>query len=193
MTEPANFLIGPFDDLRRFVVGATAKPPSTRIISEPEVATARGILSAAGCDLAHCTVINLHTDTSTLSPEQLFDLALAWRLWPRSSFFACPGADSQGTAWLTYRWYKLMPIVKMRLKTAIRPRYIIYDLVWGVGQGGYHSFLINQNGTAPTTFSICTTFAPTRLFMAGLHDQMNYDIFRQLLKIEDSIARGQTL
>jgi hypothetical protein len=181
-----NFLLGPFDDLKRFVTGLVTSPPLTRVKSEVGLAAARAILSEAGCDLSRCSENNLHTGVSTLTPAQLFGLAAAWRLWPRSSFFACPSTDPQGTAWLAYRWYKLIPIVKMRLKIVDRPRYIIYDLVWGVGVGGYHSFLIDQNEAGATTFSILTTFPPTMLFMEGLHDQMNYDIYRQLLRVERS-------
>lgn len=190
--ELESFLLGPFYDLKRFITGAVGQPPPTRVVSAEGVAAARAVLSKAGCDLSRCSETNLHTGFSRLTPEQLFDLVAEWRLWPRSSFFACPSTDPEGTAWLAYRWYKLMPIVKMRLKTAVRPRYIIYDLVWGIGQGGYHSFLIGRDnakssgGATPVTFSICTTFPPTWLFMEGLHDQMNYDIYRQLLGVEHS-------
>jgi hypothetical protein len=184
-----NVLLGPFDDLRRFITGLLTSPPQTRVKSEAGLAAARATLSQAGCDLSYCSENNLHTGASTLTPEQLFDLAAAWQLWPRSSFFACPSTDSQGKAWLAYRWCKTIPIVKMRLKTVLKPRYLIYDLVWGVGAGGYHSFLVGWNESGATTFSILTTFPPTMLFMEGLHDQMNYDIYRQLAHLERTGVR----
>ncbi len=179
-----NLLLGPFDDLKRFVTGLLTSPPQTRVKSEAGLATARAILSEAGCDLSRCSESNLHIGVTMLTPDKLFELAVAWQLWPRSSFFACPSTDSQGQEWLVYRWCKTIPIVKMRLKMMVRPRYLIYDLVWGVGVGGYHSFLVGQNESGATTFSILTTFPPTLLFMEGLHDQMNYDIYRQLGYIE---------
>lgn len=181
-----NLLLGPFDDLKRFLAGLVTSPPQTRVKSEAGLAAARATLSQAGCNLSRCSESNLHTGATNLTPDELFDLAAGWQLWPRSSFFACPSTDSQAREWLAYRWCKIIPIVKMRLKTMARPRYLIYDLVWGVGAGGYHSFLVGQNESGATTFSILTTFPPTMLFMEGLHDQMNYDIYRHLLKVERS-------
>jgi len=180
----ANFLLGPFYDLKRFALGAVTQAPPTRITSEKELTAARAILNSAGCALSHCTENNLHTWSTTLLPEQVFDLAAEWKLWPRSAFFACPRADEQGEAWFSYRFYKVAPIVIMKLKSVVRPRHIIYDLKWGVGAAGYHSFLFDQADDGSTEFSILTTFPPTRLFLEGLHDQVNYDIYRNLKEVE---------
>lgn len=192
-----NFILGPFIDFKRFVTGSVRKPPLTRMLGEPDLVTARAVLSWAGCDLRRCTSENLHTATTSLPPDDLFDLLLNWQLWPRSSFFACPTTDEQGTAWFAYRWYKVMPIVKMRLKRAMKPQFIIYDIVWGIGTGGYHSFLIDQAGSGSgdsaekpqTKVSIYTTFPPTPLFFEGLHDQMNHDVYRKLQTIQESATK----
>ncbi|MCB0210305.1 MAG: hypothetical protein KDJ52_13290, partial [Anaerolineae bacterium] len=114
-----NYLLGPFDDIRRFVVGSLGPPPPTRIVSEAELAGARAMITWANGDLRRCTVENLHTWHSPLPAEAIFDWLMHWQLWPRSSFFACPTTDQDGTVWFAYRWYGLVPIVKMRLKTAI--------------------------------------------------------------------------
>ncbi len=186
MKTLGNFLLGPFFDLKRFIAGALVQPPSTRVTSEERLAAARAILTEAGCDLSHCTVSNLHTCSTTLQPEQVFDLIAEWTLWPCSSFFACPRVDEQGEEWFSYRWYGMIPIVLMKLKTSVRPRHIIFDLKWGIGAGGYHSFLFTQTDNALTEFSIFTTFSPTRLFLEGLHDQVNYDIYHNLHSTQQS-------
>jgi hypothetical protein len=173
-----DYLLGPFADLRRFARGLAAKPPPTRVLAPTDIAAARARLTAAGCDLAHCTENNLHTATIPLPADSLFDKVAAWELWPRSAFIPCPRLDARGDQWLSYRLYKVLPIVMMKLKTSARPQHIIYDLTWGVGAGGYHAFLFGQGAGEATIFSIFTTFAPTRLFLEGLHDQMNYDILR---------------
>ena len=179
-TALANYLIGPFNDVKRFVVGSLSSPPTTRIVSEAGLTGARAMLTWANCDLKRCTAENLHTWTSPLPAGRLFDLLASWQLWPSSSFLACPTVDKDGTARFAYRWYGLAPIVMMRLKTSIKPRCIIYDIVWGIGQGGYHSFLLDETSNGQTHVSIFTTFPPTRFFFEGLHDQMNFDIFKQL-------------
>ncbi len=183
-----DFLLGPFYDLGRFVAGIVAEPPPTRILSGTELSAARQVLSDAGCDLSRCTVENLHTFPVDIEPGQLFDLLVTWQQWPRSSFFPCLSTDEHGVTWFAYRWWKVIPVVIMKLRAAERLRYIIYDIVWGIGSGGYHSFLIDQAGLAPTfkasapqtTLSIFTTFPRTWLFPEGLHDQVNYDIYRKL-------------
>jgi hypothetical protein len=183
-----DFLLGPFYDLGRFIAGIVAKPPPTRILSEAGLAAAGQVLTEVGCDLSRCTVENLHTFPVDMEPDQLFDRLMMWQQWPHSSFFPCLNTDEQGGIWFAYRWWKVMPIVIMKLRAAKRPCYIIYDIVWGIGPGGYHSFLIGQAdfppalraGTAPTTLSIFTTFPRTWLFPEGLHDRVNYDIYRKL-------------
>lgn len=175
-----NILLGPFCDLKRFAAGVINPPPPTRVLTGEGVAAARETLTAAGCDLSRSIVNNLHTGLTTLPPEHLFDLVTKWQLWPCSSFFASPRHDNQGVEWFSYRWYKIIPIVVMKLKTMVKPRHIIYDLDWGIGAGGYHSFLFRQNSDGLTEFSIFTTFPPTILFMEGLHDQFNYDIYHNL-------------
>lgn len=186
----ANYLVGPFDDLKRFVVGSLSPPPPTRVVSAAGLAGARAVLTWANCDLKRCTAENLHTRSSPLAEDHLFDLLLDWQLWPRSSFFACPTTDQDGTVRFAYRWYGLVPIVMMRLKSAIKPRCIIYDIVWGIGQGGYHSFLLDETTAGQTGVSIFTTFPPTPLFFEGLHDQMNFDIFKQLKEREERLGVG---
>ncbi len=181
----ANFLLGPFYDLKRFMVGALTAPPPSRVVSEESVAAARKMLHRAGCDLSNCTENNLHTWPSPLPAEQIFDLFRAWTLWPPSGFFACTTIDRGGEEWFAYRWYKLVPIVKMKLKTAVSPQYIIYDLVSGVGAGGYHSFLLSPSG-AQTDVSILTTFPKHPLFFEGLHDQVNHDIYARLQQVEET-------
>ncbi len=172
----------------RFVAGVLSKPPPTRVLSEEELAVARRVLTSAGCDLSRCTVENLHTFPVNMEPGTLFDLLGTWQQWPCSSFFPCPSTDKYGTTWFAYRWWKVIPIVIMKLRTAERPRYIIYDIAWGIGPGGYHSFLIGQPELMPvlnanaaqTTLSIFTVFPWTWLFLEGLHDRVNYGIYRKL-------------
>ena len=183
-TSFENYLIGPFYDFKRFVVGSISQPPPTRIVSETGLAAARATLTWANCDLKKCTEENLHTWTTQLPAEQVFDLLASWQLWPRSSFFACPTTDQTGAVRFAYRWYGLVPIVLMKLKTAIKPRCIIYDIVWGVGASGYHSFLFDKAANGQTQVSIFTTFPPTLLFFEGLHDQVNADIFKALQREE---------
>jgi hypothetical protein len=184
-----NYLIGPFYDLKRYVVGLASQSPPTRIVSETALVAARAVLTGANCNLRRCAEENLHTGPTRLPADLVFDLLREWQLWPRSSFFACPETDPQGVSGLTYRWYKVVPIVRMRLKAARKPRYLIYDIVSGIGAGGYHSFLIeeprpNSAHRPETQVSIFTTFPPSRLFFEGLHDQMNADIFRELQGFE---------
>jgi hypothetical protein len=181
----ANFLLGPFYDLKRFTVGAVAVPPPSRVVAEEDVAAARNVLVQAGCDLVRCTENNLHTWSSALSPEQVFDLFQTWQLWPRSGFFARSRTDSQGDEWFSYRWYKLIPIVQMKLKVADKPRYIIYDIVAGVGVGGYHSFMFEVTDSR-VNVSILTTFPKHPLFFEGLHDQVNHDIYAKLQHYEET-------
>jgi len=180
----ANFLLGPFYDLKRFTVGAVTAPPPSRMMAENEVTAARKVLTQAGCDLSRCTENNLHMWSSTLPPEQIFDLFRAWQAWPCSGFFACPRTDSQGDEWFSYRWYKLIPIVQMKLKAADKPRYIIYDIVSGVGVGGYHSFLFDP-ADSQVNVSILTTFPKHPLFFEGLHDQVNHDVYAKLHRCEE--------
>jgi hypothetical protein len=181
----ANFLLGPFYDLKRFTVGAVTPPPPHRIVADEELAAARDVLDQAGCDLSRCTENNLHTWPSQLPSQQVFDLFRAWQVWPRSAFFACPRTDSQGDEWFSYRWYNAIPIVKMKLRAATDPHYIIYDIVSGVGVGGYHSFLFDP-ADSQTNVSILTTFPKHTLFFEGLHDQVNRDIYAKLQHIEES-------
>ena len=181
----SNFLLGPFYDLKRFTVGSVTAPPLSRIVTENEVAAAREVLTQVGCDLSRCTENNLHTWSSDLPPEQIFDLFRAWQAWPRSGFFACPRIDSQGDEWFSYRWYRLIPIVQMKLKAAEKPHYIIYDIVSGVGVGGYHSFLFDP-GDSRVNVSILTTFPKHPLFFEGLHDRVNHDIYAKLQYHEES-------
>jgi len=182
----SNFLLGPFYDLKRFTVGSLTAPPPSRVVSAEDVTAAREVLAQAGCDLSKCTENNLHTWPSRLPPKQIFDLFRAWQVWPRSGFFARPRTDSQGDEWFSYRWYKLIPIVQMKLKVAVKPRYIIYDIVSGVGVGGYHSFLFDPAGSQ-VNVSILTTFPKHPLFFEGLHDQVNYDIYAQLQHFEETL------
>ncbi len=126
------------------------------------------------------------------APGPVLPLVLAalvtWQQWPRSAFFPCPSTDKYGATWFAYRWWKVIPVVIMKLRAAERPHHIIYDIVWGIGPGGYHSFLIGQARLAPTfnargaqtTVSIFTTFPRTRLFPESLHDQVDYDTLRKL-------------
>jgi hypothetical protein len=180
MTNLKNFLLGPFYDAKRFLLGAVAPPPPCRVLAPEGLRAAHAILTEAGCNLNGCQVENLHTWPTTAPPENAFEWLVAWQLWPTSTFLACPTLDEAGTPWFAYRWYGLLPLVKMKLKASRKPRYIIYDLVWGIGAGGYHSFLVGQNQHHQTTVSIYTTFAPTPLFLEGMHDQINYDFYHQL-------------
>lgn len=184
----ANVLGGPFQDLRRLIVGSVTPPPPTRKLAASDLAAARAVLTTAGCDLSRCTGENLHTVITPLPPAEVFDLAAQWALWPRSAFFACPTRDAAGASWFSYRFYGALPIVVMRLKTAVAPQYIIYDLVSGIGAGGYHAFLLAPQASGGTAFSIFTIFPPT-LFLTGLHDQTNLDIFQKLNAI--AAARGR--
>ncbi|MEW5957046.1 MAG: hypothetical protein AB1801_04935 [Chloroflexota bacterium] len=172
--------MGPFYDLARFVVGLAAAPPPSRVLDRAELAAAGHVLTGVGCDLSRCTAANLHTFPVDIEPDLLFDLLLRWQQWPCSSFFPCLSRDEHGVIWFAYRWWKIIPIVIMKLRAAEKPRYLIYDIVWGIGPGGYHSFLIGQADPARTTLSIFTTFPQTWLFPEGLHDRVNYDIYRKL-------------
>jgi len=185
-----NVILGSFDDIKRFVVGVTSQAPSTRIITEDRLNQARAALTSVGCDLSHCTVENLHTFPVDIEPTQLFPKLMKWQQWPRSGFFACLSSDKQGATWFSYRLWKLIPIVMMKLKINNPPHHIVYNIKQGIGKGGYHSFLINQVELPPvfeaykeqTSLSIFTTFPPMRImpFPEGLHDQVNYDIYHQL-------------
>jgi hypothetical protein len=180
-----NVLLGPFYDLKRFTVGVVTPPPPSRIIADEKLAAAREELTQAGCDLSHCTETNLHTWPSQLPSKQIFDLFRVWQVWPRSAFFACPRTDNQGDDWFSYRWYRIIPIVKMKLKAVTNPHLIIYDIVSGVGVGGYHSFLFDP-ADSQTNVSILTTFPPHPLFFEGLHDQVNRDIYTKLQTFEET-------
>ncbi len=176
----SNALIGPFHDLRRFVAGAVSGPPSTRRTDAAELAAARAELLAAGCDLAGCTEVNLHSASVPLTPEAVFDRFAAWQAWPRSGFFACPRTEGH-VALFSYRFWGLIPVVRMRLFSAIRPLHIIHRVLWGFGAGGYHCFLFAPAETGGTVVSIFTIYPP-QPFLTGLHDQTNRDIFRLLCK-----------
>ena len=188
-----RLVLGPAYDFRRFVVGQTSSPPPTRRRAEADVRAARVVLTAAGCDLSRCQVSNLHAQTVALPAGRLYDLFLAWDAWPCSAFFACPSVDADGGSWLRYRFYKTLPIVVMRLKTAVRPYFIIYDLVWGIGAGGYHAFLFRPVSAAETEASILTTFPPSRLFFEGLHDQMNLDVYRAVEAVAARTRQGDSV
>ncbi len=177
----SNALIGPFHDLRRFVAGAVSGPPPTRRTAAAELSAARAELLAAGCDLSGCTEENLHTAVVPLTPGAAYDRFAAWQAWPCSAFFACP--QTQGAAGLfSYRFYGLIPVVRMQLASAVRPAHIIYRVLWGFGAGGYHCFLFAPaDDGAATAVSIFTVYPP-QPFLTGLHDQTNRDIFRLLCK-----------
>jgi hypothetical protein len=194
-----NFLLGPLYDLERFVIGWVADPPPTRVLSGEGLTGARRILADIGCELSHCTVENLHTFPVDMEPCHLFDLLVTWQQWPCSSFFPClPAPRPAGGArrWtgkhrsvrFAYRWWKVIPVVVMQLRAAEKPHHIVYEILGGIGVGGYHSFLIGQPALQPafksctlsTTLSIYTTFPRTRIFPEGLHDRVNYDIYRKL-------------
>lgn len=193
-----NVLVGPFHDLRRFLLGALAPPPPTRRTAPAELAAARAILVAAGCDLTGCTEENLHTSIVPLAPEVAYDRFAAWQAWPCSAFFACPentplGSDDFGrpgprltakavttTRHFSYRLYGLIPVVRMQLASAVRPAHIIHRVLWGFGAGGYHCFLFAPtDDPGATTVSIFTVYPP-QPFLTGLHDQTNRDIYRLL-------------
>jgi hypothetical protein len=186
-----NFLLGPFYDLGRFISGSVTGPPPTRVVSEEGLAAARRVLINSGCCLSRCTVENLHSFPVDAEPDWVFDMVSTWQSWPCSSFFPCLSTDRYGATWFAYRWWKAIPVVIMKLRTAERPHTIIYDIVWGIGPGGYHAFLIDpadltgliNTGCARATLSIFTTFPRTRLFPEGLHDRINYDISRKLQRI----------
>ena len=181
----SDIIISPFIDLKRFVVGSVSQAPPTRDVSAEGLATARGVLAEAGCVLAHCTVDNLHTGITAMPLEQLFELVASWQMWPRSSVHACPRRDDKGDLWFSYRFYGQVPVVVMKLRTTLKPRYIIYDLISGIGAGGYHAFLFDHNEEGMSVFSILSTFAPTPWFFEGLHDQFNIDIYRHIQKLHD--------
>ncbi|MGQ9489497.1 MAG: hypothetical protein ACUVS6_02010 [Anaerolineae bacterium] len=175
----SNAIAGPFHDLRRFVLGALAPPPSTRRTAAAELAAARAELLAAGCDLAGCTEENLHTATVPLMPEAAYDRFATWQAWPRSGFSACPWANGS-EALFSYRFWGLIPVVRMQLFSAIRPLRIIHRVLWGFGAGGYHCFLFEPaKDIRSTTVSIFTVYPP-QPFLTGLRDQTNRDIFRLL-------------
>lgn len=195
-----NALVGPFHDLRRFVLGVLAPLPSTRRTAAAELASARAILVAAGCDLSGCTEENLHTATVPLTPEAAYDRFAAWQAWPRSAFFAClekPPLRSDGFSrpgmsrtaktvttkvFISYRFYGLIPVVRMQLASAVRPAHIIYRVLWGFGAGGYHCFLFAPADDGGATAVSIFTVYPPQPFLTGLHDQTNRDIFRLLCK-----------
>jgi hypothetical protein len=184
-----DVVLGPLNDLRRLFTSMLAKPPSTRVVSGAGLAAARRALTEAGCDLLRCTVENLHTFPVHMEASQLFDLLVAWQHWPCSSFFPCVSSDEQGSTWLAYRWWKAIPVVMMKLRVAEGPSIIIYDIVWGIGSGGYHAFLVDQAERLPahsacslrTNLSIFTTLPLPWLFPEGFHDRVNYDIYRKLV------------
>lgn len=172
-------LLGPFYDLRRLLLGVAARPPSTRQLARADVDEARSALVRAGCDLGDCTEVNLHADRISLPVDQVFDLFASWQTWPVSAFFVCPWRDRAKGHGVAYRLYGTVPVVVMQLRVAAAPRHIIYDLVKGIGAGGYHAFLFRPVSESSALASIVSTFPPTRLFLEGLHDQMNYDIYRR--------------
>ncbi len=175
----SNALFGPFHDLRRFVRGALAAPPPTRRTDAAELAAARAILIGAGCDLSGCTEENLHTAVVPLAPEATYDRFVAWQAWPCSAFFACPQIEGD-VRLFSYRFYGLIPVVRMQLASAVRPEHIIHRVLWGFGAGGYHCFLFAPaDDGASTVVSIFTVYPP-QWFLTGLHDQTNRDIFRLL-------------
>lgn len=175
-----RIFLGPLLDLRRLLVGAWATPPASRRRLAAEEAAARDLLSAAGCDLAHCSVTNLHTAEVKAPVAAVFTLFQEWRPWPCSAFFACPWTDGSGGQWFAYRFYSRLPIVVMHLRYVQEPAYIIYAIVRGIGAGGYHAFLFQPVAATTTAVSILTTIPPSRLFISGLHDQMNHDIYQRL-------------
>jgi hypothetical protein len=183
-----NLFLGPFYDIGRFARGTLARPPLTRDLSEEGLKAARKTLARVGCELSRCSVENLHTFSVDMELCRLFDLLMTWQQWPRSSFFPCSGISQDRLTCVAYRWWKMIPVVMMKLNTAERPHCIIYDIIWGIGLGGYHSFLIGEMEKPPaftpgrlqTTLSIYTTFPQTHIFPEGLHDWVNYDIYRKL-------------
>ncbi len=192
----SNALIGPFHDLRRFVAGAMSGPPLTRRTAAAELSAARAVLSAAECDLTGCTEENLHTATVPLAPEAAYDRFAAWQAWPCSGFFACPHTVGEMQLF-SYRFWGVIPVVRMQLFSAVRPAHIIHRVLWGFGAGGYHCFLFapanpdaaagldtqqaatSGPGGGGADVSIFTIYPP-QPFLTGLHDQTNWDIFRLL-------------
>ncbi|MFN8497804.1 MAG: hypothetical protein U0641_08110 [Anaerolineae bacterium] len=71
----------------------------------------------------------------------------------------------------------------MRLKTALRPYFIIYDLVRGIGAGGFHAFLFRPISATDTDVRIMTTISVVAVAFEGLHDQMNQDVYREVQAI----------
>jgi len=169
-----NITVGMFMDLVRFIRCLMHIPIASRDRSTHSLDEANKILSDAGCDLTICTVTNLHNKVLQHPVLDVFRLFNHWEAWPLSSFFACLSKDGHV---LVYRWLKLFPIVKMVLKERKEGSYIIYDLNWGIGKGGFHSFLFHDEGEQ-SRVSIYTTFAPTKLFLEWMHDHVNEAIFR---------------
>ena len=179
ITTTDRVTLGPVLDLSRYVRGKLTAPPATRRLARAELDYARATLVAAGCDLSACTVANLHTACVPLPAARLFELVLSWQGWPCSAFFACSSGTTAGVGRFSYRLYGMLPIVMMRLMVVQRADLIIYEITHGIGAGGYHSFLFQQLTARETAFSIFTTFPPSWFFFEGLHDHMNYDIYRQ--------------
>lgn len=176
----SNAILGPFQDLRRFVAGAVGGPPPTRRMGAADLAAARAVLAAAGCELAGCTQENLHTSTVAFVPETVYDRFAAWQAWPCSAFFARPRTESDGRVLFSYRFYGIIPVVRMQLFSAQRPAHIIHRVLWGFGAGGYHCFLFAPTAEGGKTIVSIFTIYPPQLFLTGLHDQTNRDIFRLL-------------
>lgn len=174
-----RLLVGPFHDVRRFLTGVARERPATRQLGRAELDAARGVLAEAGCDLSLCTETNLHADVIPLPAAQVYEVFATWEAWPISSFFICPWQAAPNGQGVAYRFSKTFAVVVMQLKAAVSPRYIIYDLVWGIGAGGYHGFLFRPISDDSTEAAIISTFPRTRLFLEGLHDQMNLDIYRR--------------
>ncbi len=190
-------LLGPFGDARRMALGALAdvglaRPPRTRRRSDNDLGAARATLTRAGCRLVGLTCENLHTATVALPVEKVYATFRNWEAWPRSGFLARPGVRGDGTPLFSYRFWGLIPVVRMHLFsdeapcTNSAPCHIIYAVDWGFGHGGYHTFLFEPAGSANRTQASIFTVYPPQPFPTGLHDQTNRDIFRKL----EALSRG---
>ncbi len=186
-----NYLLGPFGDMRRMLLGALvdlrliATPP-TRRLDPADLAAARATLTAAGCRLQGLTCENLHTASIALTIDSVYLLFRNWRAWPRSGFLACPATGPSDETLFSYRFWGLIPVVRMHLFAVEQARHIIFAVDGGFGHGGYHAFLFAAETASRSTLvgarssvSIFTLYPP-QPFLTGLHDQTNRDIFRKL-------------